>query len=106
MLRESVNGRREAVVTLRVVGPAGAVERSETMFEVELSPSASEFFAAAARPLAVKLARCFRRLEENPRHSNNIKRLIVNGRATCVTALATGVRSSASMTSPTASRWS
>lgn len=45
------------------------------MFEVELSPSAAEFYAAADRPLALKLARCFRHLEENPRRGNNIKRL-------------------------------
>jgi mRNA interferase RelE/StbE len=45
------------------------------MFEVELSPLASEFFAAADQPLARKLARCFRQLEENPRRGNNIKRL-------------------------------
>ena len=37
------------------------------MFEVDLSPSASGFYAAADRPLALKLARCFRHLEENPR---------------------------------------
>ena len=30
---------------------------------------------AADRPLAVKLARCFQRLEVNPRQGNNIKRL-------------------------------
>ena len=45
------------------------------MFEVILSPSASAFYAAADRPLALKLARCFRRLEEEPRRGNNIKRL-------------------------------
>jgi len=45
------------------------------MFEVELSPSTSEFFAAADRPLALKLARCFRQLEQNPRRGNNISRL-------------------------------
>lgn len=45
------------------------------MFEVDLSPSASEFFAAADRPLALKLARCFRHLEENPHRGANIKRL-------------------------------
>lgn len=45
------------------------------MFEVELSSSASEFYSAADRPLALKLARCFRQLEENPRRGNNIKRL-------------------------------
>jgi mRNA interferase RelE/StbE len=45
------------------------------MFEVVLSPSASEFYAAADRPLAKKLARCFRRLEADPRQGNNVKRL-------------------------------
>lgn len=32
------------------------------MFEVVLSPAAAEFFAAADRPLASKLARGFERL--------------------------------------------
>jgi mRNA interferase RelE/StbE len=45
------------------------------MYEVILSPSASKFYAAADGPLASKLARCFRRLEEAPREGNNIKRL-------------------------------
>ena len=45
------------------------------MFEVVLSPSAAAFYAAADRPLALKLARCFRRLEAEPRHGNNVKRL-------------------------------
>ena len=45
------------------------------MIEVVLSPDASEFYAAAGRPLALKLARCFQRLETNPRQGNNIKRL-------------------------------
>jgi mRNA interferase RelE/StbE len=45
------------------------------MFEVVLSPSAAAFFAAADRPLALKLARCFRRLEADPRRNNNIKHL-------------------------------
>lgn len=45
------------------------------MFEVVLSPAASEFFAAADRPLASKLARCFERLETDPLRGNNIKRL-------------------------------
>ena len=45
------------------------------MFEVVLSPSASEFYAAADRPLALKLARCFCRLEAEPRRGNNVKRL-------------------------------
>ena len=45
------------------------------MFEVILSPSAAELYAAADRPLAMKLARCFRRLESDPLHGNNVKRL-------------------------------
>lgn len=45
------------------------------MFEVVLSPSAVEFYAAADQPLASKLARCFRRLEADPRQGGNIKRL-------------------------------
>jgi mRNA interferase RelE/StbE len=45
------------------------------MFEVTLSPSAAEFYAAADRPLARKLARCFRNLESDPRRGNNAKRL-------------------------------
>jgi mRNA interferase RelE/StbE len=45
------------------------------MFEVILSPTAAKFFAAADGPLASKLARCFRRLEAEPRKGNNVKRL-------------------------------
>jgi mRNA interferase RelE/StbE len=45
------------------------------MFEVILSPEAQEFYAAADRPLARKLARCFALLERDPRRHNNIKRL-------------------------------
>jgi mRNA interferase RelE/StbE len=45
------------------------------MFEVVLSPAASAFYAAADRPLALKLARCFRQLETDPRRGNNVKRL-------------------------------
>jgi len=45
------------------------------MFEVVLSPSAADFFAAADRPLASKLARCFQQLETAPRRGNNVKRL-------------------------------
>jgi mRNA interferase RelE/StbE len=45
------------------------------MFEVILSPEAQAFFAAADQPLARKLARCFARLEREPRRHNNIKRL-------------------------------
>ena len=47
------------------------------MFEVILSPEASGFFAAADKPLAKKLARCFAQLETEPRRHNNIKRLII-----------------------------
>jgi mRNA interferase RelE/StbE len=45
------------------------------MYEVILSPTAADFFAAADRPVALKLSRCFRQLESNPRLGNNIKRL-------------------------------
>jgi mRNA interferase RelE/StbE len=45
------------------------------MFEVILSPEARDFFDAADRPLARKLARCFSALEQNPRQHNNAKRL-------------------------------
>ena len=45
------------------------------MFEVILSPEAQAFFAAADKPLAGKLARCFKQLEQEPRRHNNIKRL-------------------------------
>jgi mRNA interferase RelE/StbE len=45
------------------------------MYEVILSPEAQAFFAAADRPLARKLARCFAQLEREPRRHNNIKRL-------------------------------
>jgi mRNA interferase RelE/StbE len=45
------------------------------MFEVILSPEANEFFAAADKPLARKLSRCFKQLEADPRRHNNIKRL-------------------------------
>lgn len=45
------------------------------MFEVVLSPEIAEFFAAADRVLARKLARCWAQLERDPRRHNNIKRL-------------------------------
>ena len=45
------------------------------MFEIVLAPAAAEFYATASRPLALKLARCFERLEVDPRQGNNIKRL-------------------------------
>ncbi len=45
------------------------------MFEVVLSPEAAEFYTEADRPLALKLARCFRQLEAEPRRGNNVKRL-------------------------------
>jgi mRNA interferase RelE/StbE len=45
------------------------------MFEVILAPDALAFYAAADRPLARKLARCFAQLERDPRRHNNIKRL-------------------------------
>jgi len=45
------------------------------MFEVILSPEAQAFYAAAEQPLARKLAKCFKQLENDPRRHNNIKRL-------------------------------
>jgi len=45
------------------------------MYEVILSPDAQAFYARADRPLAAKLARCFSRLEREPRKHNNVKRL-------------------------------
>jgi mRNA interferase RelE/StbE len=45
------------------------------MFEVILSPDAQTFYAAADRPLARKLARCFAQLEHDPTIHGNIKRL-------------------------------
>jgi len=45
------------------------------MFEVILAPEARSFYEAADRPLAQKLARCFRQLETEPRRHNNVKRL-------------------------------
>jgi mRNA interferase RelE/StbE len=45
------------------------------MFEVVLSPEAAAFYSKADRPLALKLARCFRQLEAEPRRGNNVKRL-------------------------------
>jgi mRNA interferase RelE/StbE len=45
------------------------------MFDVILSPEARAFFKAADKPLALKLARCFTQLEQEPRRHNNIKRL-------------------------------
>ena len=45
------------------------------MFDVILSPEAQGFYSKADRPLALKLARCFQRLEQDPRAGNNAKRL-------------------------------
>jgi mRNA interferase RelE/StbE len=45
------------------------------MFEVILSPEASDFYALADLPLAKKIARCFAQLEHDPRRHRNIKRL-------------------------------
>jgi len=45
------------------------------MHEVVLSPEAAAFYAAADPPLAKKLARCFKQLEQTPRRHSNIKRL-------------------------------
>ena len=45
------------------------------MFDVILSPDAAAFYASADPPLAKKLARCFKQLEQTPRRHSNIKRL-------------------------------
>ena len=45
------------------------------MYDIILSPEAREFYSKVDRPLARKLARCFRQLETEPRRHNNIKRL-------------------------------
>ena len=45
------------------------------MYEVVLSPEVADFYAQADRPLARKLARCFRQLEREPRRHNAIKLL-------------------------------
>ncbi|NCA11678.1 type II toxin-antitoxin system RelE/ParE family toxin [bacterium] len=45
------------------------------MFEVVLSPEAQDFYAAADKPLARKLARCFRQLEREPRRHSAIRML-------------------------------
>jgi mRNA interferase RelE/StbE len=45
------------------------------MFDVILSPESQAFYDAADRPLARKLAKCFKQLEVDPRRHNNIKRL-------------------------------
>jgi mRNA interferase RelE/StbE len=45
------------------------------MFELILLPDAEKTFATAQRPLAAKLARCFRQLERNPHRHPNITAL-------------------------------
>ncbi|MFB2891448.1 type II toxin-antitoxin system RelE/ParE family toxin [Aerosakkonemataceae cyanobacterium BLCC-F50] len=45
------------------------------MYRVQLSSEAENFYAAVNLPLAKKLARCFERLEEDPRNHPNIKAL-------------------------------
>lgn len=45
------------------------------MYEVILSPDAQRVYADADPVLARKLARCFERLEAEPRSGNNVKRL-------------------------------
>jgi mRNA interferase RelE/StbE len=42
------------------------------MFEVVLLPDAEKIYRAAGSPLAKKLARCFARLERDPRRYRNI----------------------------------
>ena len=48
------------------------------MYKVDLSAKAQDFYNKADRPLARKLARCFRQLEQDPRHHGNIKSLAGN----------------------------
>ena len=45
------------------------------MYDIIMSPSAAEFYAAVDKPLARKLVRCFLNLRTNPRQGNNVKRL-------------------------------
>ena len=45
------------------------------MYEVILMGQAERFYAAAQRPLARKLARCFEHLEQDPRRHSNAKPL-------------------------------
>ena len=45
------------------------------MYRLRLSPRAQHFYAAADRPLARKLARCFRQIEADPRNHPNIRAL-------------------------------
>ncbi len=51
------------------------------MFKVQLSDHAKRSYAEAAPPLAKRLARCFRQLEDNPHQHPNIKPL--KGRWRC-----------------------
>lgn len=43
------------------------------MYEVALSPQAEKFFSRADKPLAKKMARCYRQLEQDPYRYPNIK---------------------------------
>ena len=45
------------------------------MYSVELSEEAQRFYDRCDKPVAKKLARCFRALEKDPRHGNNVKPL-------------------------------
>ena len=45
------------------------------MYRVELSREAQRFYDRCDKPLAQKLARCFKSLENDPREGNNIKPL-------------------------------
>ncbi len=45
------------------------------MYRLQLSLEAEQFYASANLPLAKKLARCFERLQEDPRNHPNIKPL-------------------------------
>jgi mRNA interferase RelE/StbE len=45
------------------------------MYKLVLSREAQRTYQAAERPLARKLAKCFRQIEVNPRQGNNVKAL-------------------------------
>jgi mRNA interferase RelE/StbE len=45
------------------------------MYKVDLTTEALKCYRRADQPLARKLARCFERLEQDPRHYANIKQL-------------------------------
>ena len=45
------------------------------MYRVELSLEAQRFYDRCDRPIAQKLARCFKLLESDPRRGNNVRPL-------------------------------